>query len=193
MSNSPHVSNNICVSLATIELSGTITYVKIWDIAREAVGAEGTSIALHCSSEDLCFPSGQLQASRSPSFLPPCRLFRPAVCGLCCTRSTPSPLHHPKHVRTCGKQNPAQQAHHKLDLKQNPWPAGRTPTLRTTLSPKRHQFGMEPLYWGFRHIFLWHQGCPDNLLGSSRVPVGCLSRSPPLGCASSGHSCRTHT
>lgn len=107
MSNSPHVSNNICVSLATIELSGTITYIKIWDIACEAVGAKGTSIVLQVRR--FMFSFWMTTSKSLPPFLPPFCLFRPTVCSLHCSLSNrAAPRGHPTRFANLNTDLPVE-------------------------------------------------------------------------------------
>lgn len=209
MSNSPHVSNNICVSLATIELGGTITYIKIWDIACEAEGAKGTSIVLQVRR--FMFSFWMTTSKSLPPFLPPFSLFRPTVCrllcSLSCTKRTPNLLPQPKPRRTCGKQSTPRQAmpeHHSKSQIYSKLP-GMRQKYHVPVPPPTHK-GTDPAWIPCVGVSNIHRsalntaaawGCGtrgyrDNILGPFWVRTWLLSRVPPSGNLCSRHSCETH-
>lgn len=146
MSNSPHVSNNICVSLATIELSGTITYIKIWDIACEAVGAEGTGIALQVRR--FMFSFWMTVSDSLPPVLSPFCLFRSTAHRFCCSLSNGAvPRAYPAHFTNlnthiypwkakCNTAGSARASQQVADLMQALWDALKAPTAPTVLGTK---------------------------------------------------------
>lgn len=181
------MSNNICVSLATIELRGTITYIKIWDTACEAVGAEGTSIALQVRRFMFSF---WMTVSKSlPPVLSPFCLFRSTIHRLLfeqwgCTESIPSSLHQLKHtyiyVETkCNAAGSARASQQGIVFMQTPWDAVKAPTASTALGTKHTQSASDPQFWGSKHALPHHYrcACPQPWHQDAQVthlaPLGC--------------------
>jgi len=166
--------------------------------------------ALYCRSEDLCFPSGWLQANHSSIFSLPFVCSDLQATGFTALWATE--LHHedtqlasPTQTQTylwkakhnmAGNARASQQV---TDLEQTPWDAVKIPSICTTPSTKRHQSSLDALCWGFKHtspcpkhcgcLWLHHQGYTDNILSSFGVHTWLLPHIPPLG----NVCCNAHT